>query len=271
MKISTGYDFYLKAHHYNSEGLIILEEANSSPTMDLTVLKTKCLKESGAKNGVVRKLIGKPVIPEGTVEKCFLACVYKGLGVVAPNDTFVPEKVKFIANQLLYGQNMKITKMVADACTTEIKADPDEKCSIGESFRACFIKKGMDGMAYGIVAAELEKIKNSCLKKVGATEDTARRLVGVNVVSESHLENCFLTCMYKAMKIMSSDYKFVPDTVRKIADDHFLGKNLKVTYQIADLCTKEIKADPADKCSFGGSLRTCFSKYAKELGFFPHI
>nr|AGZ04910.1 odorant binding protein 10 [Sogatella furcifera] len=126
-------------------------------------------------------------------------------------------------------------------------------------------------MASGLVAAELEKLKNSCLKKSGATEDTARRLVGINVVTENHVESCFLTCIYKGLKIVSSDNKFQPDTVKKIADDHFLGRNLKVTYQIADSCTKEIKADPADKCSIGASFRNCFSKYGKELGFFPHM
>ncbi|RZF40806.1 hypothetical protein LSTR_LSTR003316 [Laodelphax striatellus] len=245
----------------------------AEPTFDskLSEIKTKCLNESGAEPGVVKKLIGKAVLPEGTAEKCFLTCVYKGFGVVAPNDTFVPERVKEIAKKVWYGQVMKITMRIADACSTEIKADPAEECSIGESFRACFVKKGLEGMAFAIVAAELEKLKNSCLKKTGATEDTARKLIGINVVTESQVENCFLTCCYRGLKLVSPDNKFLPDAVKKIADDHFLGRNLKVTYQIADACSKEIKADPGDKCSIGASFRNCFSKYGKELGFFPHL
>ncbi|XP_039285822.1 uncharacterized protein LOC111058419 isoform X2 [Nilaparvata lugens] len=88
--------------------------------------------------------MGRPVIPKSTVEKCFLKCVYKGLGIVANDDTFVLEKIKEILKELLGGNAFKIAENVADICSSEIKVDPAEECSIGKSVRACFVKKGKE-------------------------------------------------------------------------------------------------------------------------------
>ncbi|KAL1117104.1 hypothetical protein AAG570_004432 [Ranatra chinensis] len=90
------------------------------------------------------KIATNQAVPKTEAEKCFLGCIYDGIGL-AKDGQFNEAGARSLA-QLRFGSSPdelgKANTMI-EACAKEAVAkDSSEKCAIGRLLRECFLKNG---------------------------------------------------------------------------------------------------------------------------------
>nr|AGZ04923.1 odorant binding protein 4 [Laodelphax striatellus] len=105
---------------------------------------TESCKTSSQANSDEAKIIGTESVPKTEGEKCFLQCVYTGLGIVK-NEQFSVEGAKLLAQKRFgsFPEELEKANQLIETCSKEaVKKDSKDKCPMGFLIRQCFVKNG---------------------------------------------------------------------------------------------------------------------------------
>uniref|UniRef100_A0A0K8SW73 Uncharacterized protein n=2 Tax=Lygus hesperus TaxID=30085 RepID=A0A0K8SW73_LYGHE len=81
-------------------------------------------------------------IPKDDVERCYLQCVYTGVGVIKDGKFSEEGGKKLVALRFHDAKEKELANKLIATCAKEIKAKDGEKCSLGRAVRECFVNHG---------------------------------------------------------------------------------------------------------------------------------
>nr|SAJ59021.1 putative odorant-binding protein [Triatoma brasiliensis] len=90
------------------------------------------------------KIATNMAVPKTEAEKCFLECIYNGIGLTKEG-AFYEQGARTLAQQRFMGAPDDLAKAntMIEACTKEVVVkDANEKCGLGRLVRECFVKNG---------------------------------------------------------------------------------------------------------------------------------
>ncbi|XP_075229125.1 uncharacterized protein LOC142328877 [Lycorma delicatula] len=126
-----------------SQSKVSQDVARASIKEQLAALTQSCKTSSHATPDDI-KIISSETVPKTDGEKCFLQCIYNGLGIVK-NDQFSVEGSKILAQKRFSSSPDELAKanQMIEICSKEaVKKDSKEKCPMGRQVRECFVKNG---------------------------------------------------------------------------------------------------------------------------------
>ncbi|XP_073973864.1 uncharacterized protein isoform X2 [Rhodnius prolixus] len=91
------------------------------------------------------KIATNMAVPKTEPEKCFLECIYNGIGLTK-DGAFNEQGARVLAQQRFTGAPDDLAKAntMIEACTKEVVVkDANEKCGLGRLVRECFVKNGV--------------------------------------------------------------------------------------------------------------------------------
>nr|AXU25082.1 odorant-binding protein 17 [Cyrtorhinus lividipennis] len=88
------------------------------------------------------KLAFSQGIPKDETEKCYLECVYSGVGLIKDNKFNDQGGKKLVELRFQEAKQKELANKLIATCAKEIAAKENEKCSLGRAVRECFATHG---------------------------------------------------------------------------------------------------------------------------------
>nr|SAJ59017.1 putative odorant-binding protein [Triatoma brasiliensis] len=104
-------------------------------------LAKKCAADHKA-NQEQAKIAFTQKLPTDEVERCYLECVYTGVGVIQGGEYSVEGSKKLATQRFSDAKEHETVNKLIDTCSKEVTKVKDEKCSLGRTVRECFVKHG---------------------------------------------------------------------------------------------------------------------------------
>uniref|UniRef100_A0A224XNA0 Putative odorant-binding protein n=1 Tax=Panstrongylus lignarius TaxID=156445 RepID=A0A224XNA0_9HEMI len=104
-------------------------------------LAKKCAADHKA-NQEQAKIVFSQKVPADEVERCYLECIYTGVGIVQGDEYSVEGSKKLAAQRFTDPKEHETVNKLIDTCSKEVTKAKDEKCSLGKAVRECFVKHG---------------------------------------------------------------------------------------------------------------------------------
>nr|ATU82459.1 venom POBP 3 [Lethocerus distinctifemur] len=109
----------------------------------VVALSKKCAADSKATPDQA-KIAFSQDLPKTETERCYLECLYTGVGAVKDGGFNVEGAKKLASNRFTNSNELGLANKLIESCAKEVAKKEGEKCSLGHSIRECFVKHGKE-------------------------------------------------------------------------------------------------------------------------------
>ncbi|XP_014243718.1 uncharacterized protein LOC106663413 [Cimex lectularius] len=128
--------FCASTHNPNHEG-----HSEHSVKEKVLALSKKCAADNKV-SADQAKLAFTQNLPKDEHERCYLECVYTGVGVVHSGAFSLDGANKLVAARFTNPKEKEAAGQLVSTCAKEITQKGGEKCSLGHTVRECFVRHG---------------------------------------------------------------------------------------------------------------------------------